>query len=349
MKKFVSLLVAAVLILLPTKVHAWGVEGHEVVAALAESMLSDAAKAGVKSVLGDVTLYSVANWADQVRNQRDETYNWHFVDIPRSAAGFLDSRDCFLPTNTHAGAATDHMNCVVDRITYFKQILADPATQPTDRQEALKFIVHFVGDIHQPFHAIGDELGGNLIHITEFGSAQCGSRPCNLHSAWDTGMIEHTGMDRDTYVQHLQLLISSSHLTADGTPENWANESHDLGNAAWLNQGGVLDDAYYNAQIQVVDKRLALAALRLAALLEDVYGSHNGGGTTTPTGQKAVATRNVNLRTDPSTSNPKIETLHKGDQVTLMDTAAVNGFYHVQAADGKQGYVYAHYVKVQHN
>jgi nuclease S1 len=345
MKKIVSAIAVTLLMLLPTNLSAWGFEGHEVVGALAESMLSDAAKAGVRSVIGDATLFSIANWADQIRSQRDETYNWHFVDIPRSAAGFLESRDCFLPTNTHAGAATDHMNCVVDRITFFKQVLANPAASPTDREEALKFIVHFVGDIHQPFHAIGDELGGNLIHITEFGSTQCGTRPCNLHGAWDTGMIAHTGMDRDTYVQHLKQLIASAHLTAGGKAEDWANESHAAGNAAWLDQNGVVDDAYYNAQIQVVDKRLALAGLRLAALLEDVFGSP----VNPPPAQTGVASRNVNLRPDPSTTQPKIETLRKGDQVTLLDPDPVNGFYHVEAASGKQGWVYAHYVKIQHN
>src|SRR5262249_50712947 len=232
--------------------------------------------------------------------------------IPRSAPGFLDSRDCFLPTNTHAGAATDHLNCVVDRITFFKQVLANPAASPTDRQEALKFIGHFVGDIHQPFHAIGHELGGNLTHFTEFGSTQCGSRPCNLHSAWDSGMITHTGMDRDAYVVHLQQLITDNHLAAGGTPQDWANESHTLGNAAWVDQGGVIDDAYYNVQIQVVDKRLALAGLRLAALLEDVFGNP------IPTAQNAVESRNVNLRPDPSTPLPRRVLLHKGDRGTLL-------------------------------
>src|SRR5215467_4401512 len=200
MKRFLCLGAIGLAFSLPCGLLAWGPEGHEVVAALAESMLSDAAKAGVQSIIGNTSLSSVSNWADQIRNQRDETYNWHFVDIPKSASGFSHDRDCFLPTNSHAGASTDHHNCVVDRITMFKQVLSDSSNNSTDRTEALKFIVHFVGDVHQPFHAIGDELGGNGVHITEFGSTQCGSRPCNLHSAWDTGMIAHTGMDRDAYV-----------------------------------------------------------------------------------------------------------------------------------------------------
>ena len=106
MKRLHSFVAVGIAFFLPAALLAWGPEGHEVVAALAESLLSETAKSGVRSVIGDSTLASVSNWADQVRSQRDETYNWHFVDIPKSAAGFSQNRDCFLPTNNHAGAAT---------------------------------------------------------------------------------------------------------------------------------------------------------------------------------------------------------------------------------------------------
>jgi hypothetical protein len=349
MKRISPSVVVSIAFLLPAALLAWGPEGHEVVAALAESLLSGTAKSGVQSVIGNATLASVSNWADQVRSQRDETYNWHFVDIPKSAAGFSEDRDCFLPTNSHAGAATDHSNCVVDRITLFKEILADTTKSPQDREEALKFIVHFVGDVHQPFHAVGDEAGGNGVHITEFGSTQCnGTRPCNLHGAWDSGMIEHTGMNRDAYVEHLKQFIATTNLVASGRPQDWANESHVAGQAAWLDDGGVIDNAYYNVQIQVVDKRLALAALRLAALLEDVFGTPLRQPVSSPTSRQiAVAIRNVNLRPDPSTTHSPLETLHKGAELTLLGLTPVTGFYHVRAADGMQGWVYGRYVNVK--
>ena len=349
MKRLHSFVAVGIAFFLPAALLAWGPEGHEVAAALAESLLSDTAKSGVRSVIGDSTLASVSNWADQVRSQRDETYNWHFVDIPKSAAGFSQDRDCFLPTNSHAGAATDHYNCVVDRITVFKQILSDTTKSPQDREEALKFIVHFVGDVHQPFHAVGDEAGGNGIHITEFGSTQCnGSRPCNLHGAWDSGMIEHTTINRDAYVEHLKQFIATNHLVASGNPQDWANESHLAGQAAWLDDGGVVDDAYYNIQIQVVDKWLALAALRLAALLEDVFGTSLRQPDSAPSsGETTVATRNVNLRPDPSTTHSPLELVNKGDMLKLLAIAPVAGFYHVQTADGTQGWVYGRYIKAK--
>jgi len=243
-----AMVIGAVIILTlltPSILVGWGTEGHEIVASLAESRLTASAKRGIRSLIGDASLASVANWADEVRPERDETYNWHFVDIPESALGFSDERDCFLPNNSHKGAATDHHNCVVDRIELFQQVLSDGNASRDDRIEALKFLVHFVGDVHQPFHAIGEAAGGNRIAVTEFGSTQCGRHPCNLHGAWDSGLIQHTGMRRDEYVAHLEKLISDEHLTASGNPEDWANESHGYAQSAWLADGTDQDDIGY--------------------------------------------------------------------------------------------------------
>jgi len=252
--------------------YGWGHEGHWIVADIAQERLSEVTKRNVQSLIGNNTLASVANWADEIRRERDETYDWHFVDIPKDAQGFSDPRDCYRPEDRHKGAQEDHQNCVVDRIIYFKRVLGDKNAPRGDRIEALKFIVHFVGDIHQPLHAIGEAKGGNGIHITEFGSDRCGRYPCNLHSAWDTGLIEHTGMNEEAYVAHLDRLISEEKLRASGKPADWANESFALAKAAWVNDGASVDEQYYQQQIKVVDERLALAGLRLAALLNEVLG-----------------------------------------------------------------------------
>lgn len=259
------------LLFMPLAATAWGPEGHEIVADLAQVRLNENAKAGIRSLIGDVSLASIADWADEIRRDRDETYNWHFVDIPMSATGFSDDRDCFLPNNKHKGAATDHQNCVVDRIEIFERVLGDTNAPREQRIEALKFLVHFVGDVHQPFHAIGEAAGGNGIAVVEFGSSECGQRPCNLHGAWDSGLIRHTGLSTEQYAAHLEVLISDQHLTATGTPEDWANESHNDAKSAWLNDGGQVDDSYYKKEIPVVDERLALAGLRLAAVLNAAF------------------------------------------------------------------------------
>jgi hypothetical protein len=266
-----SAAVIALTLLIPSTLVGWGHEGHEIVASLAQTCLTENAKAGIRSLIGDASLASISNWADDVRPDRDETYNWHFVDIPKDASGFSDERDCFLPNSRHKGSATDHHNCVVDRIEIFKKVLSDSNASRDDRIEALKFLVHFVGDVHQPMHAIGEAAGGNGIAVSEFGSTECGRHSCNLHGAWDSGLIEHTGMGRDAYVAHLEKLISDEHLSATGSPEDWANESHGDAQSAWMADGAQIDEVYYQKEIKVVDRRLALAGLRLAAVLNEAF------------------------------------------------------------------------------
>lgn len=262
------------IVCLPIPSFAWGPEGHQVVGDIARAHLTTSARQRIHELLGNDDLASISTWADEVRNQRPETYGWHFVDIPMNAAGFVGNRDCFRVDDKHPEANQDHHNCVVDRIEMFERVLADRNASAADRVEALKFLVHFVGDIHQPLHAVGEARGGNDIHVVEFGSAQCGTRPCNLHFVWDVGLIEHTGWTETKYASHIEKLIEERNLLkhAQGNPEDWANESFRLAHQVWLSEGGQSDEAYYERNIEVVDERLALAGLRLAGLLNEALG-----------------------------------------------------------------------------
>jgi hypothetical protein len=270
MKRIFALLL---LLSLSSQLSAWGPKGHQVVADIARNHLNAVAKQRLHELLGNDDLAAISLWADDVKPQRPETYGWHFVDIPKDAAGFSDQRDCYRPDERHPSSKTDHQNCVVDRIASFKRVLADPAASQPDRLEALKFLVHFIGDIHQPMHAIDEARGGNDIHVVEFGSPQCGTYPCNLHFVWDIDLIEHTGRSEQEYVSYLDQMISTKKLKAGGAPEDWANESFHLAKQVWVSNGGAVDQAYYQSNIGIVDERLALAGLRLAATLNEALGS----------------------------------------------------------------------------
>ena len=280
MRQFIASLSAVVLI--SSNLLGWGREGHQIVAAVAMERLTDATSERVQELLGTSrsSLVTIANWADQVRHQRDSTYNWHFVDIPKSEKAFDHDRDCFeIPSKTgHEGADSDHNDCVVDRIGMFQKGLADSSQDKKTRLEALKFLVHFVGDIHQPFHAIGDGKGANDNKITLFKTGVCPfagkSYPCNLHAAWDDGLLEHTGLSLDVYVGELDKLIDAENLdTKDvGSPESWANESHKDAVRFWVPNGGVVDETYFKTARPIIDERLALAGIRLAALLNSALG-----------------------------------------------------------------------------
>ncbi len=256
-----------------TPSFAWGPEGHKIVADIARSHLSERAGHGISALLGNDDLAAISVWADDIKAERRETAGWHFVDIPVSSSGFSEPRDCYRPDARHATTKEDHHNCVVDRISLFTHVLADKNAPRPDRIEALKFVVHFVGDVHQPLHAIGEARGGNEIHVLEFGQTQCGKYACNLHLAWDIGLIEHAGRREADYVSYLEKWAVRRHLQdrAGGSPENWANESFALAKQVWLKDGSQVGETYFRTNIEVVNERLALAGLRLARLLNNAF------------------------------------------------------------------------------
>ena len=143
--------------------YAWGPEGHSVIAMLAESQFSVEAKNTFRTVLFGAPLVSTAIMADEYRVTHPETSRWHYVDIPYDEAAYDAQRDC---------AVLVTGDCVIAAIEREKAILIDPKTKPFDRADALKRLVHWIGDVHQPFHAIerkiggvGDE-GGNKVKVT---------------------------------------------------------------------------------------------------------------------------------------------------------------------------------------
>ncbi len=271
MKKLTALF--ALLIFSSAQLLAWGPKGHQIVGDIARNHLTDTARQNITQLLGNDDLAAIANWADEVRKDRPESYGWHFVDIPKDAAGFSEERDCYQPDEKHPTTKYDHHNCVVDRISMFRQVVADRNATQQDRVEALKYLVHFVGDLHQPLHAIGEARGGNDIHVVEFGSRDCGPRPCNFHYEWDSGLLEHTGRSEHDYVTYLEQQITANHWQplAAGTPEDWANQSQAVARKVWLNNGDAVDEAYYKANIGIVDRQLALAGLRLAGILNSIF------------------------------------------------------------------------------
>jgi len=257
------------------RVAAWNWQGHRLVALLATEHLTPAARASVDALIGPETLADVASWADGYLQGNFQTSFWHYVNIPPGASSYDRDRDCPRQPGVNAGSFADKWrDCVVDRIPYHEERLANTSLDRADRAIALKFLVHFVGDLHQPYHALGVERGGNGVQVSIFGRTECGNdparpTPCNLHSVWDAALIEHRGLDEAAYLRTLRDLIARNRWTtgSPGNPVEWAMQSKAIASAALLPQHGVVDEQFYRAHIGEVDQRLAQAGLRLAALL----------------------------------------------------------------------------------
>jgi hypothetical protein len=245
---------------------AWGQEGHSIVAEIAQQRVGPDTIRKLRALLGrEVSLASVASWADDYRAQHRETSNWHFADIPYDQAAYDPARDCA-------------KGCVVSALARFTAVLGDCGKPGAERTDALKFIVHFVGDIHQPLHAAtrvkpdgSEDHGGNDVPVIFFGQST------NLHALWDTGLIMHTVYAWGTYVTRLQTgWLDGRDLSAlqGGTPIDWAQEAHRLAHdvAYDVPDGGTLGESYYAKALPVLDRQLALGGVRLARLLDDTLG-----------------------------------------------------------------------------
>src|SRR5215468_4898710 len=167
----------------PATALAWGDRGHTIVAHLATRMLAPDTSQEVAELLAQgETLESVASWADGLRGSRTapgirpETVLWHFVDIPLGKV-YDAARDC---------PDTPNGSCVISAVVIFQDVLAKrrPGYYTNSRYEALKFMVHFVGDLHQPLHCVDDNAGGNFKKIVWFDD-----RLENLHAVWDEEIL----------------------------------------------------------------------------------------------------------------------------------------------------------------
>src|SRR5262249_10350400 len=158
-------------------------------------------------------------------------------------------RDCPVQAGVERGTRADRWrDCAVDRILYHEQRLGDPTLDRLDRGTSLKYLVHYVGALHQPFHALGPH-GGNDINIALFGKSNCSNNPtgpplpCNLHSVWDGQLLAHRGLNEQQTIAQLNQLIASRGWTTTnpGTPAEWAGQSFQLAKAALLPQNGAVD------------------------------------------------------------------------------------------------------------
>ena len=213
------------------RVDAWGVQGHRVVALLAIARLSPVARANVALLLPDRTLADVSRWADDYITDNTQTGPWHYVNLPEGATRYERDRDCPRQPGVAAGSPADRWrDCIVDRILYSQQRLGDAALDRADRAIALKFLVHFVADLHQPFHATGIARGGNTIPLVVFGSPTCVSssgatNPCNLHGG-DAARVDVTrGKSRKKAHRGSGILSNSFSAEASRTPASASRSS----------------------------------------------------------------------------------------------------------------------------
>jgi S1/P1 Nuclease len=252
-------------ILSPSNALAWGSEGHRIVAAIAADELTPAARSQVQALLGSADARSAmedaSTWADEIKWQRPNTRPWHYVDIEVGTRGYDKVTDC--PTG----------DCVVAQIERDEAILKDKRLATPVRAEALRFLIHFVGDLHQPLHCADNrDRGGNEVKVL------IGRRHENLHVVWDANVVQSLGHDPDIVATRLERQIMPTEIASwrRGTVQDWANETfHVAGREIYSKlpgSGGVeepvmLPKGYARMENGVTQGQLERAGVRLASAL----------------------------------------------------------------------------------
>lgn len=279
MRPLISVLFVSVLSFLAAPARAWGEMGHRLVGELAQTLLTPEAQAGVADLLRgerDPTLSGVAYWADKLRTADPDRFHatsrWHYVNFSGGSCRFDATRDC------------KDGDCVVGAIETQRRLLADPAQTLEVRRDALKFIVHLVGDVHQPLHSSNrPDRGANDFPILlrtdippeEYARERFkdGLMDTNLHAVWDYYVLASAGLDLPAYARHLAPAMRLPR-SSQGGPRSWAAESCRLIDRRTLYPPSHdLDGKYLEAMRPLAEQRVRQAAGRLARLLNEVFAA----------------------------------------------------------------------------
>lgn len=240
--------------------QAWGPEGHMIVAQIAENQLSETAKKSINKLLEGQSLASVANWADTIKGQSEwaHTKSWHYADVPDG--------------ETYDSVTHSPEGDVITAIGQMVNVLKDQRSPLLEKQNAIKFIVHFAGDIHQPLH-VGrpSDKGGNSIKLTFDGNES------NLHQLWDSLMIKKQNMDYVQYSHYLEThgLMGLSYEIPEFPFRQIVTEDMAARSQIYSFKSDatpvILDNSYVSKNIETMNARLLLGGKRLAALFNALY------------------------------------------------------------------------------
>lgn len=269
MRAFICILVICSLVPL---VACWGAIGHAAIANTAWGLMDATAKAKALTYLpSGASMESIASLADQYAEspQGNWSAHLHYVNMNKGQTTFEMSVDC---VNGCVVSAILNNTALLVNDEFLASLVAEP--------NPFEFIVHFVGDVHQPLHVgWGYDRGGNDIAVYFFGEKT------ELHAVWDTGIIENYDSEYYYWSKHLLEIINGNstlipEYTQTMNPSDWAQESfsyvltdvYNFNPSKTVGEDPDLGDDYYKHNLPIVTERLIAASIRLAALLNKLFG-----------------------------------------------------------------------------
>ena len=245
------------------KTFAWGITGHRVVAEIAQHHLSTKAIAAIREIIGKESLAMWANWPDFIKSDTthtwDKTSAWHYVDLPGNTGkqAFVDSLKKLSGENLYT------------QIKAMEVQVKDKSLSIEARRNALAFLIHFIGDLHQPLHVGRDEdQGGNKITVYWFDAKT------NLHSVWDTKLVDFQQYSYTEYAASLDVKDKVQvKAWQQSSLADWFYESHVLSDKVYALSPPESKLSYkYNYIFQAdLDTQLLKGGVRLAKILNDLF------------------------------------------------------------------------------
>ena len=241
----------------PLPATRWWDLGHRIVARLADLRLTPHTRDAVREILDGQSMDDASVWADDIKNYRHDADPLHYVNIPLQTTIYIPSRHC--PKGL----------CIIAAIEHDRRVLADPRASRDDRAEALRFLIHFMGDLHQPLHdADNADRGGNQRLVNFLG------HDTNLHKVWDGELIDSSGVSQEGYFAYLRARMDSLDVSSleRGSVVDWALEGHRIAVEDAYGRipvSGHIGRDYLEANRPVIDRQLIAAGVRLAKLLNE--------------------------------------------------------------------------------
>ena len=235
----------------------WGFKGHRAVATIAQKHLTSNTAYVVSAYLKGERMADVATWADENRNRT--TAPWHFLNLPLGL-----NHEQFVKAVSELGSDN-----VYTAILKTEAILKEKALPSDQKNEALKYLIHLVGDAHQPMHiSRKEDKGGNTIQV------RFDNKGTNLHSLWDSKLIDHEGLTEAEIARQYDVATTAqiSKWQAD-SPIEWIWESYQISSELYVNvkPGQNIDEAYYQKNIGTIHQRIDQAGIRLAGELNKLF------------------------------------------------------------------------------
>ena len=235
----------------------WGKTGHRVVGRIAEQHLTKKARKNLQSILGNESLAMVSNWMDFIKTDPgwDHANPWHYCTIPDGM--------------TYDQVEIPREGDIIQTLNRVIQELKTKHFADVDELTVLKFLIHLVGDIHQPLHVgNGMDRGGNDVNVRWF------RQNSNLHRVWDSGMIDYQQLSYTEMTSSIDFATKAQIAALqDATILDWAYEAMALRNRVYdLPEDNKLSYRYVFDNWAIVENQLLKAGIRLAGILNDIYG-----------------------------------------------------------------------------